>query len=126
MIAVVVSVIMLVPMFGIEDVNSLIKWFIKLNSVCSPMRYLWVFAAYFSLKRFFPHIKSEYKFVRNQYLGMFIGGWCFIITACACVAGMYSASVFQMGVNIVTPFFLFGLGLILPQIAKHEANISPR
>ena len=73
--SVIVVILILVPCLGIGDVNSLIKAFIKLNSVCMPLRYLFVFAAYIALK---IHInkfeKPEYTFVKNKTLGIIVGG----------------------------------------------------
>lgn len=118
LIAAVVSVIMLIPVLGIADVNALVKWFVKLNSVCMPLRYLWVFAAYFALKKYAPGAESEYKLVKSRTVGMILGGWCFFVTAFACINGMYSSSPFQFAMNVITPFALIGMGLILPRLAR--------
>lgn len=125
LIAIIVAVIMLIPALGINDVNSLVKWFVKLNSVCMPLRYLWVFAAYFSLKKYAANADSEYKFVSNRLWGMLLGGWCFLVTLFACINGMYSPSAFQFAMNMVTPFVLIGLGLIMPKLAaKNRTGIK--
>lgn len=91
----------------------------KLNSVCMPLRYLWVFVAYFMLKRG-GTLDAEYKFVKGKTLGMVLGGWCFLVTLACCVLGMYSTDPFTMVLNVVTPLALVALGFILPEIRKRQ------
>ena len=91
----------------------------KLNSVCMPLRYLWVFVAYFMLKRD-DAFDAEYKFVKGKTLGMVLGGWCFLVTLACCVLGMYSTDPFTMVLNVVTPLVLVALGFILPEIRKRQ------
>jgi len=49
-----------------------------------------------------------------------VGVWCFGFTAFACITGIYSDDLFQLVLNIVTPFVLVGLGFILPWLAARE------
>ncbi|HCW52510.1 MAG TPA: amino acid permease, partial [Clostridium sp.] len=86
--------------------------------VCMPLRYLWVFVAYIALKKTGEKFGREYFFVKNNILGIIIGAWCFVFTAFACIGGMYSEDIFKLVLNIVTPFVLIGLGLIMPKIAQ--------
>jgi amino acid transporter len=120
LIAVIVSILIIVPAFGIDSVDNLVVWLVKLNSVCMPLRYLWVFAAYIALKKAGDKFKPEYRFVKNKTLGMILGGWCFLITAASCILGIYSDDPFKMVLNILTPLVLLGLGLIMPYLAKRE------
>lgn len=83
-----------------------------------PLRYLWVFVAYIALKKAGEKFSADYRFVKGRKVGMFFGAWCFIFTAAACLAGIYSEDPFQLVLNILTPFVLLGLGLIMPAIAK--------
>ena len=47
---------------------------------------------------------------------------CFGVTALCCVLGMYvEGDIASTALNIVTPFVLTALGLILPIIKKREA-----
>jgi len=118
LIFVIVSILIIVPALGIKDVDALVKWLVKLNAVCMPLRYLWVFVAYIALKKAGEKFKSEYYFVKNRTLGIVIGAWCFAFTAFACIGGMYSTDTFQLAVNIITPFVLLGLGFIMPYFAR--------
>jgi amino acid transporter len=92
----------------------------KLNSVCMPLRYLWVFVAYFGLKKAGEKFNPEYKFVKGNKLGMVLAAWCFFVTLFCCITGMYSTDTFTMVLNVVTPCVLTALGLILPQIRKYQ------
>ncbi len=118
LIFVIVSILIIVPAFGIGSVDDIVKWLVKLNSVCMPLRYLWVFVAYIALKKSGEKFGREYFFVKNRILGMIIGAWCFAFTAFACIGGMYSEDTFKLVLNIATPFILIGLGLIMPKIAQ--------
>lgn len=118
LVFIIVSILIVVPAFGINSVDVLVKWLVKLNSVCMPLRYLWVFVAYIALKKAGEKFPSEYRFVKGRTLGMILGAWCFLFTAFACVMGIYSEDTFQFVLNIITPFVLIGLGLIMPAIAR--------
>ncbi|MGL5086530.1 MAG: amino acid permease [Clostridium sp.] len=126
MTAVLVSILIIVPALGIGDMNSLYDWLLKLNSIVMPLRYLWVFLAFVMLKKAAGKFQSEYKFLKNSKLALGIGVWCFVFTTFACLMGMFPKGVelytsgwwFQIILNIITPFVLLGLGLILPRIAK--------
>lgn len=129
MTAVLVGILIIVPALGIGDMNSLFDWMLKLNSVVMPLRYLWVFLAFIMLKKYSDKFHSDYKFLKNDKIALGVGIWCFAFTAFACVMGMFPKVTaelllyspewwFQMIINVATPFVLFGLGLILPKIAK--------
>ena len=92
----------------------------KLNSVCMPLRYLWVFVAYIALRKHIDKHPAEYRFVKNQVVAKFFGWWCFGVTAFCCILGMYSDDPFTMILNIITPIVLTLLGLIMPYLAKRE------
>ncbi len=92
----------------------------RLNSVCMPMRYLWVFVAYLALRRAYDRIPAEYRFVKNQKIAMFFGGWCFFVTAVCCIMGMYSKEPLTLALNVITPIVLTALGLIMPKLAERE------
>lgn len=92
----------------------------KLNSVCMPLRYLWVFVAYLALRKAYDKISADYRFTKNQVIAKVAGVWCFILTAACCILGMYSEDKFTMILNIVTPIVLTALGMIMPYLAKRE------
>ncbi|WP_232698149.1 amino acid permease [Brevibacillus daliensis] len=125
MTAILVGILIVIPALGIGNMNSLFNWLLTLNSIVMPLRYLWVFLAYIGLMKVADKYVSDYKFVKSHKAGIVIGGWCFFFTAFACFMGMfpevpvYSVEwYFQLTLNILTPFILMGLGLILPRIAR--------
>ena len=99
---------------------AVLKQLTKLNSVCMPLRYCWVFAAYIALRNAFDRIPADYRFVKNQGVAKFFGWWCLIITLACCIMGMYDKDAFTFTLNIITPVVLTALGLILPAIAKKQ------
>lgn len=92
----------------------------KLNSVCMPFRYLWVFVAYLALRRAPDRFPAEYRFTQRQWAAKFFGIWCFGLTAACCLFGMYSENRFTLLLNILTPIFLAALGVIMPLLARRE------
>ncbi|GEQ15426.1 APC family permease [Clostridium butyricum] len=122
LIFVIVSILIIVPAFGIGSVDDLVKWLVKLNAVCMPLRYLWVFVAYIALKKAGEKSGRDYFFVKNKIVGMVLGAWCFAFTAFACIGGMYSEDKFKLILNVVTPIVLVGLGLIMPKLAEKNSS----
>lgn len=118
-VGVVVGVLILIPAIGIGDVNALVKWLVKVNSVIMPLRYLWVFVAYIGLKRAADRFSaSEYRFVKSRKLGVLVGGWCFAVTAIASLAGIFNGSFFEVVLNIGIAVTFVALGLLMPAVAK--------
>ena len=124
MVSIIAGILIVLPIFGIGGMNELVTWLVKINSICMPLRYLWVFVAYIALKRKMQKgdMHVEYRFVKNPVLGKIVGGWCFALTAAACILGMYNKNRFQMILNIVLPVCLFGLGFVMPWIAKKQSG----
>lgn len=111
--------IILLQMF-VPGAAAVLTQLTRLNAVCMPLRYLWVFLAYIMLKKAGDKFGRQYYFVKSDKLGMILGAWCFFVTAFSCVLGMYNKDKFTMFLNIATPLVLFALGLILPAIRKKE------
>lgn len=99
---------------------AVLRQLTKLNSVCMPLRYLWVFAAYIALRKAEEKFKPEYRFVKSHGVALTAGFWCFLVTAFSCILGMYDKDPFTFGLNVCTPVVLTALGVILPMIAKRE------
>ena len=77
MVVVLSSAIILVQSF-VPGAAAVLRQLTKLNSVCMPMRYLWVFVAYVALRGAIDRIPAEYRFVKNQAVAKFFGIWCFL------------------------------------------------
>jgi amino acid transporter len=119
MVAILSGAIIVVQSF-VPGAAAVLRQLTKLNSVCMPLRYLWVFVAYLALRKAIDKIPAEYRFVKNQAVAKFFGAWCFLVTAACCIMGMYDADPFTFALNVITPVVLTLLGIILPQIAKRE------
>ncbi|MBP5266813.1 MAG: amino acid permease [Lachnospiraceae bacterium] len=119
MVMVLSGGIILIQSF-VPGAAEVLKQLNKLNSVCMPMRYLWVFIAYIAMRKAMQKFPAEYRFVKNQGVALFFGFWCLLVTAACCVLGMYDEDLFTMILNIAAPVVLFALGIILPQIKAAE------
>lgn len=120
-VGIIVTILLIIPMFGIGQVNDMVKWLVKLNSVCMPLRYLWVFLAYIGLKRL-QNTNPEYRMTKRKTWGQILGAWCFLITLASSILGMYNENLFLMALNVCTPIVLLALGLILPAIARKRKS----
>ena len=128
MIVVIVTILIIVPALGAGNNDALNNFLTKMNSVCMPLRYCWVFVAYFFLKMRFSKESSDYKFLKNKYFGMTVATWCFILTLASCIMGMYttnkdgSINVFQTVSNVIVPIVLVCLGFVMMAIARRKKN----
>ena len=110
MVAVLAGSIILVQSF-VPGAAAVLRQLTKLNSVCMPMRYLWVFAAYIALRNAYDRIPAEYRFVKNQAVAKFFGFWCFAVTAVYCVMGMYDKDPLHLCLECHYPCGADGAGL---------------
>lgn len=129
MMAVLVSILIFLPVIGLGDTNAIYNWLLVLNSIVMPMRYLWVFLAYFLLKRHFADYNPEYVFMRNKAVGQGLAIWCFVFTAFACILGMApetpvgeAGHYFELISNVLAPIFFIALGFVLPIFATRTNN----
>lgn len=104
----------------VPGADAVLQQLTKLNSVCMPLRYLWVFAAYIALRKTKDRFHADYRFTKSQPIALFFGIWCFAVTAFCCILGMYSTDTFTLILNVATPIILTVLGMILPAIKKHQ------
>jgi ABC-type sugar transport system permease subunit len=111
MVAILSGSIILIQSF-VPGAAAVLKQLTKLNSVCMPMRYLWVFTAYIALRKAGNRYNPEYRFVQNDTLALVAGAWCFFVTAACCLLGVYDTDPFTMCLNIITPCVLTALGII--------------
>ena len=123
MVAILSGSIILAQSF-VPGAAAVLKQLTKLNSVCMPLRYLWVFAAYIALRKAGDKFHPEYRFVKNDAVALAFGAWCFLITAASCLLGMHSKDTFTMALNIITPLVLSILGIIMPLLAKKEKQAN--
>lgn len=126
---VLVSILIVLPALGIGNMNDLFSWLLDLNSVVMPLRYIFVFIAYFALKTVINQAKftSDYKFTKNLLVGKIISGWCLFFTLFACSFGVFpkknvveysSDWYFQFALNVSTPIILIGLGILFMVLSQ--------
>lgn len=119
MIAIIVGILIIIPALGIGSVNELVKWLIKINSICMPIHYLWVFVAYIFMKKDMEKYHPDYVFTKHKTTGIIIGTWCLLITIAGCILAITNAaSTFEFVMNICAPVILVVLGAIFPFFAK--------
>lgn len=107
----------------VPNADTVLRQLTQLNSVTMPMRYLWVFFAYFMLRKHTNKFEREYRFVKNNRVALGFGAWCFFVTAACCILGMYKqGDMYTTVLNVITPIVLVILGLILPAIKKREGK----
>ena len=122
MVIVLSGSIILIQSF-VPGAAAVLRQLTRLNSVTMPMRYLWVFAAYIALRKSLDKFNPEYRFVKNNKVAVFFGGWCFFVTAFCCLGGVYApGDMASTLLNAITPIVLTALGLILPVIKKREKD----
>ena len=121
LVAVLGGAIILAQSF-VPGATTVLRQLTRLNGVVMPMRYMWVFVAYFALRYGKEELDRHYRFVKSRGVGLFFGAWCFIVTLACCLLGMYSKDQFEMILKIITPAVLVALGLILPVLRKAEEN----
>ena len=119
MVVILSGAIIVVQAFG-DSAAGILKQLTDLNSVCMPLRYLWVFAAYIALRKGGDKFHAEYRFTKNQKIALIAGCWCFFVTAACCLLKMYSNNPLTVALNVITPIVLTLLGLILPVIKKNQ------
>lgn len=125
-----VAILISLPLFGLKEIDGLVRWMTNLNAIVTPMCYLWVFVSFVLLYRQWDRYKhAEYIYIKNPKLGVAVGAWGFLFTAFACILGMAPQVDFAQAptewwfsliTNIITPFILIGLGLLLPWSARRE------
>ena len=120
LLIVILSGSIIVAQMIVPGADAVLQQLTKLNSVCMPLRYLWVFVAYVMLRKANNKFPREYKFLKNNTAATIFGGWCFAVTLFCCVLGMYSTDTFTMILNIATPVVLVLLGLIMPKIRANQ------
>ena len=119
LVAILGGAIILAQSF-VPGATTVLRQLTRLNGVVMPMRYMWVFVAYFALRYGKEELTRHYRFVKNRSVGLFFGAWCFLITLACCLFGMYSDDPYEMLLKIITPLVLVVLGLVLPVIRKIE------
>jgi len=111
----------------LPNINMVFNWLLNLNGIVSPYKTCWVFFAFISLRLQQDKFDSPYVFIKNKAGALFVGGWCLLFTfVCATMGFMPQEVAFgtpgfthQLIMNIVSVIVLFGLGFVMPAIARY-------
>jgi amino acid permease len=112
----------------LPDINMIFNWLLNLNGIVSPYKTAWVFVAFLALRAQQDKFTSGYTFIKNKTGAMIVGGWCFLFTFVCATMGFipqdtkFGTAAFshQMWLNIISVIVLFGLGFVMPALARHQ------
>lgn len=111
----------------LPQINDIFNWLLNLNGIVSPFSTCFLFWSYLMVRRHadrFPH--GDYTFIKNDKLGVIVGGWMLGITFLLAVLGFFptdaSAHTFalMLALNIIVPIGMVVLGFMMPWIAKRQ------
>ncbi|WKF84322.1 APC family permease [Lacticaseibacillus pantheris] len=114
----------------LPNINTIFNWLLNLNGIVSPYKTCWVFFAFLALRAQSDKFQSGYTFIKNKAGAMVVGGWCLLFTfVCAMMGFMPQEAAWgthafnhQLLMNGVSVLVLFGLGFVMPMIARYEAK----
>ncbi|MEG2643705.1 MAG: amino acid permease, partial [Enterococcus sp.] len=122
------SAFMLLLGVFLPEMNDIFNWLLNLNGIISPGVTCWIFYAFIKIRLDSRKFQSDYVFIKNDRMAVFVGGWCLVVTIIATLFGVlpqdapYGSSLFwhELIINIVGIVVLIGLGFIMPMLAKRE------
>lgn len=114
----------------LPDMNDIFNWLLNLNGIISPAVTCWIFYAFIRVRLNQIKYKSNYVFIKNRTLALFVGWWMLIVTGVAALLGITPQDVtkfsktwwYELVINIISIIVLIGLGTIMPYIRKREEN----
>lgn len=116
----------------LPNINTIFNWLLNLNGIVSPYKTCFVFVAFLALRWQEDKFDSGYVFIKNRKGALTIGAWCFLFTfVCATMGFMPQEAAFgttafthQLIMNVISVIVLFGLGFVMPLIARHDKPIE--
>lgn len=120
-VGIIVVILQIIPCLGIENTDSLYKWLIDINSICSPIYVLFIFIAYIKLKSSKTHLstrQNNFVFLQNRKLAITLASICFITTLIGLCTKIYNEDPFIFTMNCVLPIILLAMSVIVPIISK--------
>lgn len=112
----------------LPSINSIFNWLLNLNGILTPYKSCWVFLGFLALRHHQERFNSSFIFIQNKVIAMAIGWWGFLfVFTCATLSILpQEGAVFsglwwqQLTMNIVSVAALFGVGGIMPLLARME------
>lgn len=110
----------------LPNINSIFNWLLNLNGIVSPYKTCWVFVGFLALRAQQDKFESPYVFIKNRPMAMVVGGWCLLFTFVCATMGFLPqeakagtpAFTHQLVMNIISVLVLFGLGFVMPMLAR--------
>ncbi len=101
--------------------DSLYKWLIDINSICSPIYVLFIFIAYIKLKtskKYLSTRENNFVFVQNKKLAIALASLCFVTTLLGLCTKIYNEDPFIFTMNCLLPLILLSMSVIIPIISS--------
>ncbi|MCI1857292.1 MAG: amino acid permease [Sporolactobacillus sp.] len=128
---ILVSLINVLPIFGIADMNDVYNWLLNLNAIVQPLTCIWIFYAFMRIRRKGSHYTADYVFIKNGFLARAIGAWLIFATVVACLFSLFPPVAvytptwwYELILNVLSPLFLIGLGFIMPAVARSQRKTA--
>ncbi|WP_407894037.1 APC family permease [Lacticaseibacillus sp. N501-2] len=113
----------------LPKINDIFNWLLNLNGIVSPFSTMFLFWSYIMVRKNperFP--TPDYKYIKNDKLGLIVGLWMLIVTFLLACLGFFPTDatdntfVLMLTLNIAVPIGMILLGFMMPWIAKRQAD----
>ncbi|AUJ31876.1 MAG: APC family permease [Liquorilactobacillus nagelii] len=110
------------------NINSIFNWLLNLNGIVFPFKNCWIFLAFIAVRWQSDRFHSSFVFIKKKAVAIAVGVWCFIFSfVCALMSFIPQDVKFgttaydhQLLMNLFSVFVLFGVGMIMPLLARLE------
>lgn len=113
----------------LPKINDIFNWLLNLNGIVSPFSTCFLFWSYIMVRRHADRFPTPaYRFIKSDKLGLIVGLWMLIITFLLAVLGFFPTDAneqtfaLMLTLNIVVPIGMVVLGVMMPWIAKRQAQ----
>jgi amino acid transporter len=112
----------------LPSINSIFNWLLNLNGIVTPYKSCWLFLGFIALRLHEDRFDSPFVFIKNKGLAITVGVWGFLFAfVCASLGVLPQEGALWSGLwwhelmmNIVSVAVLFGVGGIMPILARRE------
>lgn len=112
----------------LPNINAIFNWLLNLNGIVFPFKNCWIFVAFIAVRWQSERFHSSFVFIKNKAAAIAVGVWCFIFSfVCALMSFIPQDVKFgtaaydhQLLMNLFSVFVLFGVGLVMPLLARLE------
>ncbi|WP_461214902.1 APC family permease [Lacticaseibacillus sp. GG6-2] len=112
----------------LPSINSIFNWLLNLNGIVTPYKSCWLFIGFIALRLHESDHDSPFVFIKRRGLAITVGIWGFLFAfVCATLGVLPQDGTLwsgywwqQLAMNIVSVAVLFGVGGIMPLLARRE------